>query len=182
MVQPKDSELPKASAGFFASLWHEVTGFFQSFLRNYDRMGALTEEDDASAQESVEVWLAYGRDQSQVIRNLINNNFTKQTGITVNLKLVAGGTLLPSILAGKGPDVYLGLGSGDVINYAIRGALAPVEDMEGFEETRANFNEEAMMVLEIECAGETITRKDRSKKINEGHENCGTGRPQEDPH
>ena len=182
MVQSKDAELPKASAGFFASLGHEISGFFQSFLRNYDRMGALTEEDDASAQESVEVWLAYGRDQSQVIRNLINNNFTKETGITVNLKLVAGGTLLPSILAGKGPDVYLGLGSGDVINYAIRGALAPVEEMDGFEETRANFNEEAMMVLEIECAGETITRSDGSKKANEGHENCGEGRPQDDPH
>ena len=181
-VQSKDAELPVASAGFFASLWHEITGFFQSFMRNYDRMGALTEEDDKGAEESVEVWLAYGRDQSQVIRNLINNNFTKETGITVNLKLVAGGTLLPSILAGKGPDVYLGLGSGDVINYAIRGALAPVEEMAGFEETRANFNEEAMMVLEIECAGETITRKDGSKKANEGHENCGTGRPQDDPH
>lgn len=180
-VQNKDEALPKASAGFFASVWHEITGFFQSFFRNYDRMGALAEEDELT-EESVEVWLAYGRDQSQVIRNLINNDFTKETGITVNLKLVAGGTLLPSILAQKGPDVYLGLGSGDVINYAIRGALAPIEEMEGFEETRKNFNEEAMMVLEIECAGETITRKDGSKKANKGHENCGTGRPQDDPH
>ena len=182
MVQSKDKELPKANAGFFAALAHEVTGFFQSFLRNYDRMGALTEIEEGAENESVEVWLAYGRDQSQVIRNLINNNFTKQTGITVNLKLVAGGTLLPSILAGKGPDVYLGLGSGDVINYAIRGALAPVEEMDGFDEVRANFNEEAMMVLEIECAGETITRKDGTKKANEGHEDCGEGRPQDDPH
>ena len=182
VVQSKDAQLPVASAGFFESVWHELSGFFQSFFRNYDRMGALEETDSSKNDESVEVWLAYGRDQSQVIRNLINNNFTKETGITVNLKLVAGGTLLPSILAGKGPDVYLGLGSGDVINYAIRGALAPVEEMAGFEETRANFNEEAMMVLEIECAGETITRKDGSKKTNEGHENCGTGRPQSDPH
>ena len=181
MVQSSEAELPKAGAGFFASVWHELTGFFQSFFRNYDRMGALTEEDEMT-EESVEVWLAYGRDQSQVIRNLINNNFTKETGITVNLKLVAGGTLLPSILAKKGPDVYLGLGSGDVINYAIRGALAPVEEMKGFDEVRENFNEEAMMVLEIECAGETITRKDGSHKENQGHENCGTGRPQEDPH
>ena len=180
-VQRVDEKLPTASAGFFASLWHELSGFFQSFFRNYDRMGALTEEDEMT-EESVEVWLAYGRDQSQVIRNLINNNFTKETGITVNLKLVAGGTLLPSILAKKGPDVYLGLGAGEVINYAIRGALAPVEDMDDFDAVRQNFNEEAMMVLEIECAGETITRKDGSQKTNQGHENCGTGRPQEDPH
>ena len=181
VVQNKDEKLPRANANFFVSIWHEVTGFFQSFLRNYDRMGALTESDGAN-EENVEVWLAYGRDQSQVIRNLINNDFTKNTNITVNLKLVAGGTLLPSILAGQGPDVYLGLGSGDVINYAIRGALAPVEDMEGFDEVRTNFNDEAMMVLEIECAGETIVRENGSKKKNKGHEDCGTGRTQDDPH
>ena len=164
-VQNKSEKLPRANANFFASLWHEVTGFFQSFLRNYDRMGALTESEN-SEQENVEVWLAYGRDQSQVIRNLINNDFTKNTGVTVNLKLVAGGTLLPSILAGKGPDVYLGLGSGDVINYAIRGALAPVETMEGFEEAKSDFNRAAMMVLEIECAGS------KTKDENGNHDNC----------
>ena len=187
MVQNKSQELPEASAGFFAALWHEISGFWQSFFRNYDRMGALADYEELGAEdEPVEVWLAYGRDQAQVIRNLINNQFKggsdDERQITVNLKLVAGGTLLPSILAGMGPDVYLGLGAGDVINYAIRGALAPVEEMNGFEEIRSNFNEEAMMVLEIECAGETITRADGSKKDNDGHEECGDGRSQDDPH
>ena len=41
----------------------------------------------------------------------------------VALKLVTGGTLLPSILAAKGPDVYMGLGASEVINYAIREAV-----------------------------------------------------------
>ena len=187
IVQNKSQELPEASAGFFAALWHEISGFWQSFFRNYDRMGALADYEELGAEdEPVEVWLAYGRDQAQVIRNLINNQFKggsdDERQITVNLKLVAGGTLLPSILAGMGPDVYLGLGAGDVINYAIRGALAPVEEMNGFEEIRSNFNEEAMMVLEIECAGETITRADGSKKDNDGHEECGDGRSQDDPH
>ena len=187
IVQNKSEELPEASAGFFAALWHEISGFWQSFFRNYDRMGALVDYEELGAEnEPVEVWLAYGRDQAQVIRNLINNQFkggsNKDRQVTVNLKLVAGGTLLPSILAGMGPDVYLGLGAGDVINYAIRGALAPIEEMDGFEEIRADFNEEAMMVLEIECAGETITREDGSKKANEGHEDCGEGRSQDDPH
>ncbi len=187
VVQNKSEELPEASAGFFAALWHEISGFWQSFFRNYDRMGALSDYEEFGAEEEpVEVWLAYGRDQAQVIRNLINNQFkggsNKDRQVTVNLKLVAGGTLLPSILAGQGPDVYLGLGAGDVINYAIRGALAPVEEMEGFEEIRSNFNDEAMMVLEIECAGETIKRNDGSEKINEGHEDCGAGRSPDDPH
>ena len=154
LVQGKGSELPRAEANFLQAFAHEMGSFIQSFLRNYDRMGA-TEEYDADDDEIVEVWLAYGRDQTQVIRNLINNDFTPQYGTAVNLKLVAGGTLLPSILSQTGPSVYIGLGQGDVINYAIRGALMPIEDCEDFEafvtdpETR-EFNEAAMIVLGIE--------------------------------
>ena len=156
LVQGKGSELPRAEANFFQSFGHEMGSFFQSFIRNYDRMGA-TEEYDSDDPEIVEVWLAYGRDQTQVIRNLVNNDFTPQYGTAVNLKLVAGGTLLPSILSKTGPDVYIGLGQGDVINYAIRGALMPIEDCADFEalvtdpETR-EFNDAAMMVLGIEDA------------------------------
>ncbi len=148
LIQSSEQEVPKAKAGFFEALWHELTSFIQSFFRNYDRMGALSEK---ATEENVEVWLAYGRDQSQVIRSLINNGFSKESGITVNLKLVAGGTLLPSILSGQGPDVYLGLPAGEVINYAIRGALEPLEKMEGYDELRSGdvFTDEAMMVLEI---------------------------------
>ncbi len=155
LIQSSEKEVPKAKANIFQAVWHEFSGFVQSFFRNYDRMGATVDTENT---ESVEVWLAYGRDQSQVIRNLINNDFSSQLtddgeSITVNLKLVAGGTLLPSILSGQGPDVYLGLGSGDVINYAIRGALEPLNDLSGYDELRNNdtyFTEEAMMVLEIE--------------------------------
>ena len=174
VVQPKGAELPKGKPGFFAAMFHEFSSFFQSFIRNYDRMGATAEATD----DATEVWLAYGRDQSQVIRNLINNDFTPNNEeygdkngheIIVDLKLVAGGTLLPSILSGSGPDVYIGLGEDNVINYAIRGALIAIEDMEGFNEmcmqtytdengnvidnsANAQFNEAAMIVMGIEDA------------------------------
>ena len=74
---------------------------------------------------NIDVWLATGRDQSQIWRTMIdaNDGFTHNTGTAVSLKLVTGGTLLPSILSRKGPDVYLGLGAADVINYAIRDAV-----------------------------------------------------------
>ncbi|MBQ9099169.1 MAG: extracellular solute-binding protein [Clostridia bacterium] len=179
VIQGADcKELPVAKAGFFASIAHEVKSFFMSFFRNYDRMGATSE--DVEGDEVVDVWLAYGRDQAQVIRNLINNDFTPQTGITVNLKLVAGGTLLPSVLAGMGPDVYIGIGDDSVINYAIRGALVPVEHMDGFADfaleymvdehfntiydengdpiknPNSQFNEAAMLVLGIADADDVF--------------------------
>ena len=84
----------------------------------------LTEIPDEDTL-NIDVWLATGRDQSQIWRTMIdaNSGFTQSTGTAVSLKLVTGGTLLPSILSRKGPDVYLGLGAADVINYAIREAV-----------------------------------------------------------
>ncbi|MBR6681314.1 MAG: extracellular solute-binding protein [Clostridia bacterium] len=168
VIQPADDdELPAAKAGFFKSFAYEMGSFFQSFFRNYDRMGAMEEIDE---NESVEVWLAYGRDQSQVIRGLINDDFTPHYNVAVNLKLVAGATLLPSILSGMGPDVYIGIAQGDVINYAIRGALTPLDEIVSAEEldaATAEFNEAAMMVLQIECAGENGNYEE--------HYKCGHG-------
>ena len=156
--QDSKTNLPKADGNFWQKFTHEISSFIQSFFRDYNHMGAI--EEITNEEETVEVWLAYGRDQSQVIRNLINNYFTPETGVTVDLKLVAGGTLLPSILAKTGPDCYIGIGQGDIINYAIRGAVMPVEDCEGFEEFALNpetreFNDAAMQVLGIaDAAGE----------------------------
>lgn len=146
-IQGKSEQAPKANGNFFVNMWHEIVGFIQSFFRDYNSMGAKKSDQNL---ESVDVWLAYGRDQAQVIRNLATNDFTTKTGIAVNLKLVTGGTLLPSILAGVGPDVYLGLGQAEVINYSIRGALINIDEMEGFDEIVENFNEAAMVVLRMD--------------------------------
>ena len=125
MVQPASDDLPKADANFFESLWFEIQSFIGSFYTDYNSLGSTTEVNET---DSVDVWVVTGRDQANIIRNLIDNRFTPNHGVSVNLKLVAGGTLLPSVLAGVGPDVSLFTGDGDVINYAIRGALQGMND------------------------------------------------------
>ena len=121
MIQPASAEAPKATPNFFQAFFHEIKSFFWTFFRDYNSMG--TAEDYDKDNSVVVVWLPSGRDQANVVRNMTVNGFTQKNKIAVNLKLVNGGTLLPSILAGMGPDVYHGLGDDTVINYAIRGAL-----------------------------------------------------------
>ena len=135
-ICPSDSSekaLPKAKAGIFGTVWHEIVSFIYSFFIKYDNMGLTSKPSKDTV--SIDVWLASGRDQSNIWRTMIDatEGFTGQTGYGVNLKLVTGGTLLPSILARKGPDVYMGLGSGDVINYAIRDAVLPIAKIDGAE-------------------------------------------------
>lgn len=130
IVSPEE-KLPKANAGFFRALWYELTSFVASFFVDYDAMGVTEEVGDDS--EKITVWIAYGRDQSQIWKNLITNQFSGETGIAVDLKLVTAGTLLPSVLAKQGPDVYIGLDSASVINYAIRSAILDISDMPNFD-------------------------------------------------
>lgn len=152
-IQPSTEKAPRAEYGFFRSIWFEFERFLQSFIRDYNSMGASGDATETS--KSISVWVPYGRDQANVLRNLSTNNFTPEYKISVDLKLVNAGTLLPSILAGMGPDAYMGLDQGTVINYAIRGALANIENLdhdtvEEFEaEMHSIFNEAAMQVLGI---------------------------------
>ena len=134
-------EIPKAEPGFFESVWFEITSFIYSFFIDYSSMG-LTVAPQSDAV-SIDVWLALGRDQSNIWRSMIDaqDGYTNMTGYAANLKLVTGGTLLPSILSGKGPDVYMGLGSADVINYSIRDAVVGISgnvDKEGFDNSVFN--------------------------------------------
>ena len=121
-----DEALPRGKAGFFKSLWFEISSFIYSFFTKYDQMGLTVEPTEDS--EAVSVWLATGRDQSNIWRSMVDakGGFTETYNTAVTLKLVTGGTLLPSILSGNGPDVYMGLSASDVINYAIRSAVIGV--------------------------------------------------------
>ncbi len=151
MIQPASAEAPKAKPNFFQAFAHEIKSFFWTFFRDYNSMG--TSQNYDKDPTIVVVWLPSGRDQANVVRNMTVNGFTQKNGIAVNLKLVNGGTLLPSILAGMGPDVYHGLGDDTVINYAIRGALLEIENMEeseeAFQKVLSNFNEAALTVFRV---------------------------------
>ncbi len=126
-VQPDGTKLPPAEANFFESAWFEICAFVASFFTDYNSMGIREEADKVA---TIDVWLAYGRDQSQIWRNLIDDEFTANTKVAVTLKLVTAGTLLPSVLCGQGPDVYIGLAAGETINYAIRSAVVPLSQFE----------------------------------------------------
>lgn len=125
-LQSNADELPKADAGFFQAIWFEIKLFFASFAGNYNAMDS--EGSTNGTGETIDVWVVTGRDQAQIIRNLIENKFTPETNINVNIKLISAGTLLPSIIAGVGPEVSLMEASTTIIDYALRNAIKPLNE------------------------------------------------------
>lgn len=139
VVYSPDQELPRAESTWFEDLKHEVGAFFASYTEDYTSIGNVEQKD-----RSIEVWITTGRDQAQVMKSLIDDLFTPETGISVQLKLVPPNILLPATLAGEGPDVAMQMGEDVPVNYAMRGAAYDLTQFPDFEEVAKRFRESAL--------------------------------------
>lgn len=150
LVHSADVKLPKAKEGFFGRIWHQIRLFFTTFFTDYSSIGLTS---SVETKETIEVWLpvpAKSRDHANALRQLIDESFTPETGIGVDLKLVKGEVLLPATLTGQGPDVALSLSESLPVNYALRGAVYDLSQFDDFDEVIKRFHESAMIPYELE--------------------------------
>lgn len=127
---------PAADATFWQMLKHLFKQFLYSFVGDYsDNMVAGQGEG-----EPMDVWIMMGRDQAQIIKNMIQDEFTPQTGLYANLSVV-NLNLSQAIMAGEGPDVVVGMGHDQPVELGVRGALLPLEEMDGFDGVMAQFRD-----------------------------------------
>lgn len=127
------ADVPKAKVGFLKTAEFTIKGFFLSFVADYNAIGVDYENSDLvfDIDEPVEVWMISGRDQMNVLKTIIDDDFVANYNIPVNLSLVENAdTLTKAILAGNGPDCALWLLDTVPISYSMRGAL---ENLEQFD-------------------------------------------------
>ncbi len=156
LIHDADYTPPRAHSNFFERIWHEVRIFFASFFMDY----SVLRESEIEDGESIEVWLSAdllasaqqqagamsaGRDQANVLRQLIDETFTPESGISVELKVVNHDVLLPATLAGNGPDVAMSVNQEQPVNFAMRNALYDLTNFDDFDEVKGRFFEGAMM-------------------------------------
>lgn len=132
-------QLPAVSTNFIQKAFHEVRSLIASFTEDYNSVG------NVYSGEALKVWIQTGRDQAQVLKQIIDDTFSPRTGIPVNLELVQPGTLLPAVVAGIGPDVALQLGIGDPVNFATRRAAIDLTQFEDFYEVAQRFHDSALV-------------------------------------
>ena len=80
-----------------------------------------------------------GPDQSTVLKTMIDDTFTPDKGIRVNVKLVAAEAILTAVVAGNGPDVVMSVSGWFAVNYAMRHAVEDLTQFADFEEVAADF-------------------------------------------
>ena len=159
-IYSADEEVKVEHNSFWDKLIFELKRLFYSFIIDYNSLGAVEETADTT---TITLWVGTGRDQANVIRALIDESFTSNTGINVNVQLVDMNTLLRAELAGEGPDVaiqvantngiagaVLNTGNDTPVNYGLRNAVLDLTRFEDFDEVTERFYDSALTAFSFE--------------------------------
>ncbi|MDE7353156.1 MAG: extracellular solute-binding protein [Acetatifactor sp.] len=186
-IYSPDVKIKYDKTGFFSQAGYEISRLYYSFVIDYNNIGSVN-ESSGKDNAALTLWVGSGRDQANVIKGLIDDTFTSETGISVNVQLVDMNTLLKATLVGEGPDVAIQVantngaagavlytGNDTPVNYGIRNAVLDLTQFDDYKEVLARFPEAANTQFTYDGAvyalPETITypvmfyRKDILKEI-----------------
>lgn len=140
-IASADARLPSPTASPWIKAWMDLKSFVASFTVDYNNIGRK------EGKGAIDVWISSGRDQAQILKDLINDSFTPETGVKVNLSLVQG-SLIEATLAGRGPEIGLYTSRVLPVNLASRGVLYDLSSFPDFKDTLSRFTPGATVPYE----------------------------------
>ncbi|BBH22164.1 ABC transporter substrate-binding protein [Paenibacillus baekrokdamisoli] len=118
----------------FEKFSYSIGDFFRSFYLAYN-----SKSEDK--EKTIDVWMNRGRDYVDLLQDLIDQDFTPNTGIKVNLNLIPNpNVLVLGNAAGEQPDVALGIAMDTPVEFAMRGATANLRQFPDFEKVVTRFH------------------------------------------
>lgn len=141
-----DVAAPVGDGSFLSKLGHEIRAFMGSFTHSYNEVAS---ENARAENVTLTIWMGTGRDQANVMKRLIDEYFTPESNINVNISLVDG-ALVKATLAGRGPDVNIFTTRGEAMNLAFRGAIVGLDDMEDFAGLKEEYADSAFVPYEYD--------------------------------
>lgn len=164
MIYSSDSKPSIPGSNWFSGAGYELSRLYYSFIIDYNQIGNVVDENEGDGT-TLTLWIGTGRDQANVIKALIDENFTNKTGINVNVQLVDMNTLLRATLAGEGPDVaiqvantngiagaVLNTGNDTPVNYGLRHAVLDLTKFSDYDEVAKRFSESAIVPFSFDGA------------------------------
>lgn len=157
-----------------ASLFAQIAEGFKRFVNSFSSNQYTTKYDP---ENEINVWVNRSRQYVDIMQNMIDSDFTEQTGIKVKLSIMPNEQkLILANASGKQPDVALGISQWLPYELAVRGAAQELNEFEGFEEVVSLYSKGALLPLTINDSlyGIPVTqdffvlfyRKDIFEKLN----------------
>lgn len=149
VISGANAAVEKDEAGMLAKAWHEIKSFAASFVVDYDAVGDVY----ADTEDVVKVWVLTGRDQGTILKSMVDDTFTPESGVKVNVEIVGADALLSAVVAGRGPNVVLSVGADQPVNYALRNAAEDLTQFADLDEVLADYTESS---YEQYCLGDSV--------------------------
>ncbi len=128
-IYGEDITLPRAHPNIFRRMFFSVSSFFYSFFD--DRYKLTSDPND----DVLEVWIGQSSLFLDIMQNMIDDEFTRDTGIDVRLSILPSTQrIILNNATGTNPDVVLSIDSWEPYQYALRGMLADLSTFDGFAE------------------------------------------------
>ena len=138
--------------GFWQRLSFRLQAFAGSFFSDYSAVSdgtGKTLKVWVSANDAAVAGFATGRDQAQIVSQMVTDNLFAKTGVSAAVSLVsASDTLLQAIVSGKGPDVALFVPKTVLSNLYFRDALADLTEMDGYAQIVSRYYPSALTALQ----------------------------------
>ena len=126
-IYQEGAELPE-KPGIFASAWMNIKRFVASFTEK----AYSTSNTDP---EHLQVWVNRSSQYVQIMQKMIDESFTPETGIEVDISIMPDQyKLVLSNSSGNAPDVATGINYTIPYELAVRGALVDMTQFEDFQE------------------------------------------------
>ncbi len=145
IVKSPDRSWPRPAAPWYVRAGTSARDFFYSFLKDYSGVGNVYADGE---EQVLEVWIARGRDWVEIIKQMIDEDFTPETGIKVNVNVIPANqsqVLLLSTTSGLSPDVALGVDGEVPIDFAVRGGLLNLNQFPDYAQVADRFKSGALI-------------------------------------
>lgn len=134
LYQEGSDELP-GKANIFVKIWESIKRFFSSFT-------SQAYSTDNVDQKHLQVWINRPRQYLEIIQSLVDEKFTPQTGIEVDLCIMPDAQkLILSNAAGTAPDVAQAINYDQPFEFALRGAAVDMTKFDDYKEVFGQFEE-----------------------------------------
>jgi ABC-type glycerol-3-phosphate transport system substrate-binding protein len=147
VIMPPDAELPDADCSF----WEKISFGWKAFISSFQKQTS----EESEEMPTLKVWVSAAqgvnipaRDMAQIVKTLVDDKFTPEHNIIVDINLVEG-SLVQATLAGKGPDISLTCSRDIPVNLAMRGALVDLSEFDDFQTVSERFYPSAFIPYEF---------------------------------
>ena len=138
-IHGSKAKLSKAKANGFKTMWVKTKRLLNSFVdQNY-----VSESKDA-----LKVWTARSRQYCNVLQKMVDDDFTKKTGIKVDIELLADESkILLANAANEAPDVVTGVSTWIPNEYGMRGAILNLREFADYKDVIKSYTNEQLIPL-----------------------------------